>query len=44
MSEADGECEMCGQPKRAHTEAEAVYCITRIIASLTDRPVHVVKP
>lgn len=37
-------CEMCSRPKPKHTEAEAAYCIVRLIAELTDSPVFVSGP
>lgn len=37
-------CGACGKPKDNHTEAEAAYCITREIASLTDTPVYITGP
>jgi len=37
-------CSQCGRKKIDHTQAEASYCITRTIAQVTDKPVHITGP
>lgn len=44
MSGPEGDCEMCGKPKPAHTEKEAAYCITRLVASIVDESVYMSGP
>lgn len=34
-------CESCGTPKESHTESEALLCISRQLAEVTDRPIYV---